>query len=143
MATIATAPIILKDTVFAVAADRYEAAVSTVEFVPSSSIVSWKGLTPSAVFTDVTSATWTCNLTYAQDWSTTNSLSQYLFANEGKSVVVKFIPKSAATGTVPTFTATVYIVPGTIGGAVDGFATASVTLAVSGKPTLTTAAVPA
>jgi hypothetical protein len=145
MATIAVNPILLKDTIFAVAADRYEAAVSTVEFVPSSSIVSWKGLTPSAVFTGVTSSTWTVNLTYAQDWSTTNSLSQYLFNNEGKSVVVKFIPQTAAvsTTTVPTFTATVFIVPGSVGGAIDGFASASVTLAVVGKPTITTAVAPA
>jgi hypothetical protein len=91
----------------------------------------------------VTSSTWVCNISYAQDWASVNSLSQYLLANEGKSVVVKFIPQSASTGTVPTFTATVFITPGSIGGAVDGVATASVSLGVVGKPVLTVAAVPA
>jgi hypothetical protein len=143
MAVIATKPFVLKDATFMVAADKYESAVSSVEIVPTNNQVSWKGLTPSSVFTGVTNSTWQVNLTYAQDWATTTSLSNYLFANEGQSKVVKFIPQTAATGTVPTFTVTVFIVPGTIGGAVDGVATASVTLAVVGKPEQTTAAVPA
>jgi len=143
MAIIAAAPLVLKDSVFAVAADQYQAHVSTVEFVPAAGTVNWKGLTPTAVFTGVTSATWTCNLSFAQDWSTTNSLSKYLFDNEGKTVVVKFLPQTVTTGTTPTWTATVYVTPGSIGGAVDSVAVASVTLAVVGKPVLTTAAVPA
>jgi hypothetical protein len=132
MAQIATAPIVLKDARFLVAADSYESAVSGVTFTPSASTVTWKGLTPSSVFTGTSTATWTCELAYAQDWTTTNSLAQYLLANEGKT-----------SGTVPTFTATIIITPGAIGGTVDAVATATVTLGVVGRPVLTVAAVPA
>jgi hypothetical protein len=135
MANITVNPLYLKDTTFLVAADNYEAALSSVSFTPASSTATWQGLTPAASFTFATTATWTCTLEYAQDWGTTNSLSQYLFANEGKEVVVKFAPQKGTT-TAPTFTATVIITPGSVGGAVNSVATASVTLAVKGKPTL-------
>ena len=135
MATIAVNPLYLKDTLFAVAADNYEAAVSSVTFTPTSSTATWQGLTPTASFTFATTATWVATLEYAQDWGTTNSLSQYLYANEGKEVVVKFTPAKGAT-TAPTFTATVIVTPGAVGGAVNAVATATVTLAVKGKPTL-------
>jgi hypothetical protein len=143
MAQISTLPIVLKNARFLVVADSYESAVSGVTFTPSSSTISWKGLTPTSVYTGTTTATWVCELSYAQDWATTNSLSQYLLANEGKTLQVKFIPESAATGTVPTFTASVIITPGAIGGTVDSVATATVTLGVVGRPVLTVAAVPA
>jgi hypothetical protein len=139
MATIAVQPIILNDVSLAVAADNYEAAVSRVEFVPSSSVVTWKGMTPSAVFSFGTTATYVANIEYAQDWSTTNSLSKYLFDNEGKTVTMTFKPKKPASGTSPTWTASVIIAPGSIGGAVDSVATSSVSLGVVGKPALTVA----
>ncbi|MDZ5145335.1 hypothetical protein [Microbacterium testaceum] len=139
MANIAVQPIILNDVALTVAADNYEAHVSEVSFTPSSSTVNWKGLTPASVFSFGTSSTWTATLAYAQDWSTTNSLSRYLFENEGKSVTMTFKPKKPATGTAPTWTATVIVAPGSIGGAVDTVATASVTLGVQGKPALATA----
>ncbi len=139
MATPAVQPIILTDIVLTVEADNYEAHVSRVEFVPTTSIVKWKGLTPSSVFQFPTSSDWALNLDYAQDWSTEDSLSQYLFDNEGTSKVVTFKPKKPATGTAPTWTATVFITPGAIGGAIDTVAAASVTLGVQGKPARTLA----
>lgn len=139
MASPVVVPIILNDVVLTVATDNYEAHVSQVEFVPASSQVNWKGLTPTSVFTFGTSSTWTLNLSFAQDWATTNSLSKYLFDNEGTSKVVTFKPKKPPTGTAPTWTATVIIVPGSIGGAVDSVAVSSVTLGVQGKPALTVA----
>jgi hypothetical protein len=143
MAQITAAPFVLKDARFLVAADSYESAVSSVQFVPSASTVQFQGITPAASYTNVTTATWVATITFSQDFSTTNSLSQYLLANEGKSVVVKFVPITAATGTVPTFTATVFITPGSIGGDVNAVQTATVTLPVVGKPALTVAAPPA
>lgn len=134
MATIAVQPIILNDVLLSIAADNYEAHVSEVSFAPSSSTVTWKGLTPSAVFNFGTTSTWTCTLAYAQDWSTTNSLSRYLFEHEGESVEMTFTPKAGSGA--PTWTATVIVAPGSIGGAVDTVATASVTLGVQGKPAL-------
>lgn len=135
MAAIAVAPIILKDVSFSVASDDYEAHVSQVEFVPSSSTVNWKGLTPSSVFSFGTNATWVCNLSFAQDWETTNSLSKYLFANEGTEVAVTFEPKSGGAA----FSATLIIAPGSIGGTVDSVAVSTVSLGVKGKPALTPA----
>lgn len=137
MAVIAVSPFILRDCTFAVAADNYEAHVSKVEFVPSSSIVTWKGLTSTSVFSKTSSATWVCNLDYAQDWATADALSRYLFENEGDEIVVVFTPVS---GSGDTITATIQIAPGTIGGAVDTVGVGSVSLGVNGKPTLSAAA---
>jgi hypothetical protein len=143
MAVVATTPIVLKDARFIVAADSYESAVSGVTFTPSASTVTWKGLTPSSVFTGATTATWACEIAYAQDWANTSSLANYLLANEGKTIVAKFIPQTAASGSVPTFTASIIITPGAIGGTVDAVAVATVTLGVIGRPVLSVAAAPA
>jgi hypothetical protein len=135
MAIINVNPLFMKDTVFKVAADNYEAALSSCTFTPASTTTTWQGLTPAATFSFQTTATWVVTLEYAQDWGTTNSLSQYLFANEGKEVEVVFTPVKGAT-TAPSFTATVIITPGAAGGAVNAVGTATVTLAVKGKPVL-------
>lgn len=132
MTAIAVQPFVLKDCTLKVGTDNYEAHVSQVQFSPSSSQVNWKGLTPSSVFSDVTTATWTCSLAYAQDWTTANSLSLYLHNHEGETVDVVFQPK-AGTGQ-PSVEATLLITPGAIGGTVDQVATATVTLGVQGKP---------
>lgn len=132
MATIAVNPFILNDVTLTVESDNYEAHVSSVTFTPSSSVVNWKGLTPTAVFSFGTNATWTCDLEYAQDWSTANALSRYLFEHEGDEIDVTFEPVAGG----PAITATLIVTPGAIGGAVDAVATATVSLGVKGKPTL-------
>lgn len=133
MAAINVQPIILNDCLMTVGTDSYEAALSKVQFDPSSSVVRWKGLTPASRHAFGTTADWSCTLEYAQDWSTANSLSQYLMANQGKPIVVKFTPKKGATpGAV--ITATIIVAPGSIGGSVDAVATASVTVGVQGEP---------
>jgi hypothetical protein len=132
MATPALNPFVLKDCLFQVAADNYEGHVSTVEFVPTSAVQAWKGLTPTAVYSAGTNSTWVCNLGLAQDWQTADSLSRYLFENEGEEVIVRFEPVNGGLG----IDATIIIAPGTIGGAVDTFAVATVSLGVKGKPTL-------
>jgi hypothetical protein len=133
MATIAVLPIILKDVVLEIENDDFAAAVSSAILTPASSPVVFKGLKDGATFTDVTAATWTLALTYAQDWVTPGSLSTYLFNEEGaiKDAVLK--PQS---GVGPSFAVQVIITPGAIGGAVDQTATATVTLGVQGKPAL-------
>lgn len=133
---VAVSPLILKNVslVFGPTASGSEFAkhVDEVTFTPSASSVVWTGLGGNT-HTDVSTATWTCTLKYAQDWTTTGSLSAYLFANEGASVDVAFKPQNASG---PSFTAKVVITPGAIGGSVNAFATASVTLGVTGKPVL-------
>lgn len=123
---------ILNNLVFKVAADNYETQVSTVEFVPSTSVVTWQGGTPESSFSATTSAKWTCNLSYSQDWTDPDSLSMYLYEHEGESVEVTFEPIAGGVG----FSATVVVVPGSIGGAVDAVQVATVSLGVSGKPVI-------
>lgn len=130
MPDIALEPILLSDVLLTLGANDYQGSVSKVELAPSSSIVNWKGMTPSASYSFPTSSTWQCNLEYAQDWETTNSLSRYLHDHEGETVAATFEPKNGGA----SFTATLVIVPGTIGGAVDTVAVATVSLGVQGKP---------
>lgn len=136
MPQIAAKPFIMRDCLLTVAADSYENHVSAVEFVPSASIVNWKGLTPTAVHSFSTNATWVCNLSFAQDWATVDSLSRYLFENEGDEIVVVFEPVAGG----PSVTATIFVTPGSIGGAVDSVAVSTVSLGVKGKPVLEPAA---
>lgn len=132
MATIAVNPFILRDVTLTVAADEYSAHVSAVTFSPSSSVVTWQGLTPDATFSFGTNATWTADLEYAQDWDTEDSLSRYLFEHEGEEVAVTFEPVAGG----PSVNATLIVTPGAIGGAVNAVASATVSLGVKGKPTL-------
>lgn len=132
MAVIGLDPILLNDVKLTLGTNDYEGHVSRVEFVPSASIVNWKGLTATAVHSFPTRATWVCNVDYAQDWETANSLALYLLANEGAEVDAVFEPVDGGQG----FEATLIIVPGSIGGSVDQVATSSVSLGVKGKPAL-------
>jgi len=130
---IAVKPFVLKDVLLTIEEDNYEAHVSQVQFDPSSSIQVWQGLTPTSTHTDATTATWQAILAYAQDWETADSLARYLYENEGKEIPVIFKPRS---GVGPSFSVTIIITPGSIGGTVNSFATASVTLGCKGRPEL-------
>lgn len=130
MADIVLEPILLSNVLLTLGDNDYQGSVSKVEIAPTSSIVNWKGMTPAASYSFPTSSTWACNLEYAQDWETTNSLSRYLHDHEGETVEATFEPKNGGA----SFTATLVIVPGTIGGSVDTVATATVALGVRGKP---------
>lgn len=136
MATIEVAPIVLTDVSLLIPTDDYAKNVSSVMLTPTSSTVTWNGLGKNS-FTGASIATWAVTIEYAQDWETTNSLSQYLYANEGNKVEMTFKPQS---GSGPSFEVEVTIVPGAIGGAVNTVAVASVTLPCSAKPVLVPAA---
>lgn len=132
MAAITAAPLVLKSVTLTIGTDEYGASgVSSVAFTPSASAINWQGFNGITV-RDVNDATWTVGLTFAQDWETANSLSQYLYTNEGETVAMTFEPKSASG---PSFTSNVVITPGAIGGAVNSVGTATVTLGCS-KPVL-------
>ena len=132
-AVVEVVPIVLKDCLLVIGATgEYQKHVSGVEFVPATSPIQWKGLSPSAVFTDIGAATWTCNLSFAQDWVTPDSLSQFLFDHEGETLPCVFEPKLGGPG----FTANFVVTPGSIGGAVDSVAVSTVALGVSGRPVL-------
>lgn len=132
-------PFVLKDVDLVIDAHNFAAHVSTVEWVPSASTVTWKGLKPDSTFSDVGTATYSCNLGYAQDWSDPNSLSAFLMDHEGEKLDAIFVPQSGSG--MPAFTATLTITPGRIGGTVDAFTDASVTLG-STKPVRNTTPAP-
>ena len=138
MATIDVKPLVLKDVTLKIGADNYEKHVSSVKFTPSSSTITWAGLSPDAVFSDTTAPTWTCEIEFVQDWETENSLSRYLFDEQGETKAVEFVPVKGA-GNLKV-DANLTITPGSIGGAVNQYATDTVTLG-SDKPVLGTAGV--
>ena len=130
MALIPVDPTTLKDVIAEFGDDDYRQHLDQVQFVPSSSTASWTGLGLNT-FTDVATATWTVNLSGAQDWSATG-LSRFLFEHEGEEVDFTFRPRS---GEGPSFTTTVRITPGAIGGSVNQVAPFSVSLGCD-KPEL-------
>jgi hypothetical protein len=136
MAQIAVVPVVLKDYRFTVGADNYEKHINLMRLVPNTSQPkqTWQGGTPSTTFTDTgTPVTdWTLELNYAQDWETANSLSNYLMANAGTTKVAKLQPVSGVGK--KTFTVTVTIVPGPIGGNINEYAAATVSMSVTGQP---------
>lgn len=137
MVAIAVAPFVLKDTTFMVGADNYEAHVSQVEFVPSVSQLQWQGLTPSASFTDSGAPSWSATLSYAQDWTTPNSFSQYLFDHQGETIAAEFVTNDGAG----TWAVDLIIAAGSVGGQVNAYTVATVNLGISGAPTFTPAVV--
>lgn len=136
MAQINVQPLYLKDVILTVDGDTYEKHVSGVTITPSVATATFKGLEPTATYSQASTATWTVDLTYVQDWETADSLSAYLFNNAGSEITMSFKPES---GTGGTFSATVIVVPGSVGGAVDAYATSTVSLPVQGQPTYTPA----
>lgn len=128
-------PLVLKDVLLQFGSDEtgkdFRKHVDQVTFTPSSSQATWTGL-GNNTHSDVSTATWTVVLNYVQDWSTADSLSRYLFENEGAEVPVTFTPKNGG----PSFEATVIVTPGAIGGQVNAFATTSVTLGCKARPEL-------
>jgi hypothetical protein len=125
-------PLVLKDVELLIGANTpndFRKHVSGVTFTPSSSQTTWTGLGLNT-HTDSGIPTWVCQLDYVQDWTSTDSLSRYLYTHEGETIPVEFTPTDGAG---PAFTANVSIVPGAIGGQVNAFATTTVTLG-SDKP---------
>lgn len=133
MAVINVQPLVLKNVDLLIGADDYKKHVDGVTFTPTSGTTTWTGLGLNT-HTDANTATWTCDLSYVQDWETANSLSAYLYANEGNTVEIEFAPKSGG----PSFVANVVITPGAIGGQVNTFGTTTVTLGCDGRPELVT-----
>lgn len=135
MAITEVQPLVLKNVVAEIGTDDFRKHLSKVELTPSSSATSWTGLGLNT-HTDQSTATWAANLTYVQDWDTEDSLSRFLFENEGAEVDFTFRP---CDGVGPSFTAKLIVIPGAIGGTVNAYAETSVTLGVNGRPELVAA----
>ncbi|GAA4831611.1 hypothetical protein GCM10023221_04280 [Luteimicrobium xylanilyticum] len=127
-----TTPYSLKNATLVIEEDDFTQAVSAVIFTPSTSTSTWRGIGGN-ILKDQAIAEWTCQIDLAQDLAETGLL-RYLLDNEGASKAAVFTPVVEG----PTVSATLIITPGQIGGTADGnTATASVQLAVTGKPAFT------
>lgn len=138
MATIVTTPFVITDAILTIGTDDYQSAVEEVRCAPKVNIVTWQAMTPSGAYSAPTTPVWELKLVYAQDWKTTNSLAQYLLANNGLTKTCVFKPQGVTTGS-PIFTVSAIIVPGPIGGKVNTVQLAEVTLGVVGQPVKTAA----
>lgn len=121
----------LKDVVFTVEGDNYEAAMSQVVLTPQTSQQTFQGLTPAAKYTDTAVTGWQCQTTNVQDWDSPTSLSNYFLANAGQVKTVTFRPRRGGVG----FEVDIVIAPPTIGGQVNQWATSQITHGVIGEPT--------
>jgi len=131
MAVVTVSPFILKDVILEIAVNEYQAACSSVEFTNTTNIVRFTGL-GNNTHTVASTPEWSCVITFAQDWETAGSLSQYLLANAGAKVPAEFKPQS---GSGPSFTANLTLVAPNIGGTGGAIAVSSVTLG-SDEPVL-------
>lgn len=126
----------LKNASFKIASTDFSTQLSSAKFTPASEDSEWKGF-QGAVVKDSNPADYTCAIEFGQDWTVGTGLSRYLYDHEGETVKATFTP-SPATG-LPTFEATITLKVGDIGGGYNGFGTASVSMPVTGKPTIKTA----
>ena len=129
MAVIAPAIINMNRSTLKIGTDSYEKAVSSAKLVPATPVAKFKGIGGNTVKAAGV-PDWTLVLTYAQDWTTVSSLSQYLVTNLGQTKVVELTPETGGQKA----TVTVLIIPGDMGGDVDTTTVASVTLEVIGQP---------
>lgn len=132
MAIKEVSPLYMVDSVLSETDTDYAKAISIMQLVPTASSSTKKGLKPDAVWTFGGKSTWTLNLTFAQDWETAGSFSEYLMENEGEKKTFDIEPATGGR----SVTVEVYIQPGQIGGTVDTGPDANVSLPVIGKPIL-------
>ena len=126
-----TNPYSLKNATLTIDVDDYTAAVTQVEFTPSTATSTVRTI-DGVAHKDQSTAEWSCTIGFVQDLSATGLL-RYLLANDGQSKDVTFTPELAG----PSIDATLVVSPGTIGGTAGAdLTTATVTL-VSTKPVFT------
>ena len=133
MATITPAPLYFKDAVLEIDGDDYAPAASSATLTPSVSATTFYGLKPDAMFPE-SSVDWTLELTFVQDWDSTDSLSKLLWDNQGTVIEGAILKPRSGEG--PSFEMDIHIVPGAIGGSTRAHATATVSLPVVGVPEL-------
>lgn len=140
MAVIAVKPITLNNISLKIGADNYEAHVNKCRLVPTTPVTKWKGMTPGSAVNMAGDPEWMLELGFAQDHETANSMSLYLAANIGKAVSVELKPvKPAGAATAATYTVSVLILPGPVGGDLDTTGVGDVSLPVNGQPVRTVA----
>lgn len=113
---------------------EYAKAVASVKFTPSTTINTWKGGTPDAVFTKATKPTYTCAMKIGQDYEDAASLANYLMQHAGETVDADFRFNSGKI-----ISAALVIVPPEIGGDIDAMLDTTITHGVVGVPTIAAA----
>jgi hypothetical protein len=126
-------PLFMKSATITIDSVAYADLITNVVFTPTTPTLSHKGIS-GKVATSVGATEWSVTFDYAQSFDTAGSLALKLFNDAGEKVSAVFKPEGAAAPT--TITATVTLLPGSLGGAIDAAATSSVTLPVDGKPTI-------
>lgn len=126
---------LLKEISVIIDGTEYADSIASFQFVPSQTVQTWKGGRRDATYTDVTDATWTCNMKLAQDWDTSASLANYLLAHAGERQEATFIPTGGAT-----VTGTLILAVPPIGGDVNAWLEGTISCGVEGAPTVTPAA---
>lgn len=124
-------PFILASATLTLDGDAYAGQISGAVFNPSASPVPWTAINGDT-FTRTPAATWTLDLTLAQDWDEATALSRYLHENEGEVVAAVFTPNNGD----PAVTANVSISPGAIGATDPSTVAASTVSLGSSKPDL-------
>ncbi len=128
-------PLFLADSIVTLGTDNYQAAISSAKFVANAPTKStFKGLTPTAVYTRQGVADWDLVLTFVQDPDSETSLSNYLHDHEGEVVDAVFEPNNGES----SWAATVTLAAGDVGGDVEQWGTSTVTMG-STKPSRTAA----
>jgi hypothetical protein len=91
--------------------------------------------------TGASTATWTLDLSGFQAYKDVTDLSILLFNDEGENYTYTLMPEGPApiSATNPGFTGEVTLIPTTIGGTANQYATFTVSLPTVGKPTMITA----
>lgn len=129
-------PTYMTESVVTLGESDYAAEVSGFTINPTYQVGTWKGLKAGAVFTRSGKATWSLTINFGQDHESATSLSTYLFENEGEETTYSVEPIDGGTA----YSGDLIVQAGPIGGEVDQFGNATVTLPVLGKPTRTPAA---
>jgi hypothetical protein len=112
------------------AAPDYRHHTNVASWTPSATPVRVSGL-GGKTFLANGDTQWALDLAVAQDWTTEESLSNYLYEHEGEIVTVTVRPRS---GVGPSFRQKVLIQPTAIGGTGGQEARSAISLPAEGKP---------
>ena len=115
---------------------NFKCQLTSVTLTPDTSVQTLKTLCPAGTYNASGNPKWTLELGYANfvdegtPASTIPALADFLLDNARKTMPCTFRPIAGGKG----YSMNVLIVPGAIGGQVDGWAEQSVSLPVEGQP---------
>jgi hypothetical protein len=123
-------PTFLTESKVTLGTNDFEEEVSGFKLTPSYATATFKGLKRGSSHTRSGLATWVLTINFGQDHESATSLSTYLLEHEGEKLPYSVEPLDGGTA----FSGELIAQAGEIGGDVDQFGQASVTLPVLGTP---------